>query len=332
MRRVGTLGFTLDAIKYTLTAFADVNDRDMEDCSCRSATSPTGRRPTAAGATRICPARRPASTTSTSIRRFIRTACTTPSGCVRCRRARTGWRSRSPPASGSPERSASRTRAVVFDFDGVLADTERLHLVAFQDVVRRERLDARPSATTSSATSATTTRSSCARSRGTGRSARRDRVEAALVQTEVRGASSAGSRRRGPAVSHGAPRPSRGSARGSVWPSPPASLRVEILPILRAAGSPAPSRPSSAPTMCRGAKPAPDPYVAAVRAPRRAAVRGRGDRGLAAGASTVGASRGTPDDRHHDSYARQRRSASPTSCSIRSTKSRWTLVERLLAP
>jgi len=29
--------------------------------------------------------------------------------------------------------SQSRTRAVVFDFDGVLADTENLHLVAFQD-------------------------------------------------------------------------------------------------------------------------------------------------------------------------------------------------------
>ena len=29
--------------------------------------------------------------------------------------------------------SQARTRAVVFDFDGVLADTEHLHLVAFQD-------------------------------------------------------------------------------------------------------------------------------------------------------------------------------------------------------
>lgn len=36
-----------------------------------------------------------------------------------------------------------RTRAVVFDFDGVLADTENLHLVAFQDafVARGWRLD-----------------------------------------------------------------------------------------------------------------------------------------------------------------------------------------------
>jgi len=30
MRRVGTLGFTLNAAKYTLTAFADVNDRVMD--------------------------------------------------------------------------------------------------------------------------------------------------------------------------------------------------------------------------------------------------------------------------------------------------------------
>ena len=30
MRRVGTLGFSIGAVQYTLTAFADVNDRTME--------------------------------------------------------------------------------------------------------------------------------------------------------------------------------------------------------------------------------------------------------------------------------------------------------------
>src|SRR5262249_45007504 len=83
--------------------------------------------------------RRRASTISTSIARIIRTVCSTRATCARCRRAKIVCPSPSGPVSGlarATSTSAGVTiRAIVFDFDGVLADTERLHMRATQEAL-----------------------------------------------------------------------------------------------------------------------------------------------------------------------------------------------------
>ena len=74
--------------------------RSCGGCSCRSAISPTASEPIPAGRYLDLDERRPASTISTSTAPIIRSASSTPSTTARCRRARTGCRFRSAPASG----------------------------------------------------------------------------------------------------------------------------------------------------------------------------------------------------------------------------------------
>ena len=71
----------------------------------------------------------PASTSWTSTSPTTRTATTTRRTTARTRRRRTGCRWPSAPARRSSDDARPRPlQAIVFDFDGVLADTERLHL------------------------------------------------------------------------------------------------------------------------------------------------------------------------------------------------------------
>src|SRR6476620_8948864 len=67
----------------------------------------------------------------------IRSASSTPATTAPCRRGRTGSRCRSAPAKSSPPATerAVMISAIVFDFDGVLADSEVLHLRAYQEVL-----------------------------------------------------------------------------------------------------------------------------------------------------------------------------------------------------
>src|SRR4051794_30828927 len=91
----------------------------------------------------------PAYTTWTSTGRSTRSAITTRSTTAPTRPGKTGWTFRSvlvrrwgPPATNSgravrapADQHQLMIRAIVFDFDGVLADSEPLHLRAYQEVL-----------------------------------------------------------------------------------------------------------------------------------------------------------------------------------------------------
>src|SRR6266511_535739 len=89
----------------------------------------------------IWSARRPAFTTSISIRHTTRTATTTRSLTARTRRRRIGCRWPSAPANGFLDAGVLMLQAIFFDFDGVIADSEPLHLRAYQSVLQRDGID-----------------------------------------------------------------------------------------------------------------------------------------------------------------------------------------------
>src|SRR5438876_5469949 len=77
---------------------------------------------------------RPVSTRSISTGRSFLTASTMPPTSVRIPRRKTVCRLLSGPANASRNQKATVrvVRAVVFDFDGVLANSEPLHFIAFE--------------------------------------------------------------------------------------------------------------------------------------------------------------------------------------------------------
>ena len=121
LRRVGKLGFTIAGTDLSLTAFSGVDDGMIEQLFVPFGDETSGRKPTRADATSIC---RTATGLydSISIARITHRASTTS---VHLSGAAAGKSTADrDPRRGNP----ALIPAVVFDFDGVLADTERVHL------------------------------------------------------------------------------------------------------------------------------------------------------------------------------------------------------------
>ena len=135
MRRIGTLEFTLKGQPLTLTAFVDASDNDLRrlfvpfgDLTNGAETYPGGRYldldRTATGVYDL------------DFNRAYHPFCLFNADVrLPVRRARTAWRL---PIRAGEQLGTSTTSdiaAIVFDFDGVLADSEPLHLRAYQDVL-----------------------------------------------------------------------------------------------------------------------------------------------------------------------------------------------------